>query len=514
MMELELKKTCLDTWDVGAETVLTQEETAETIVPDYCPDIARIIDTEGKIFLHNRELADGKAQVSGSIRVTVLYIADGETGMRSLDFAMPFSVETDSRAMTDCLSFYAETEAEYLETRLVNPRKVFTHCKLVTRMEGCRKQSLSFCSDAEAEDALGIEKRLETQHTVLLTQIAEKEFTFSDTMELSAGREAAAEILCSRASETITEAKLVGSKLILKGIFFVSLLYRSASGACCSLSGELPFSQIMEVEGAAEDAAAEVRLQLTGMDVQISGAGEQEGRQFTVSLYVHATAFFRQGQSLTLLNDMYSTVYDLTYDAEPLTLTDYADCISRRQTVRETLETGVVADSILSLSAVCGSVSVGREGGMAVLRTSVQVRALYLDEGGAALMAERYIDVTCQIELPEDCRVSARACCPAEVQGSLNERGIEVRFDVDFRIQTSCRKKRVCIVSGKIASETPKDLTNAPSLVLRGLARDETLWLLAKRYNTTIPAILSANGLEAEEDVPQEKLLLIPRKRV
>ena len=40
---------------------LTQEETAETIVPDYCPDIARIIETDGRVFLHSRELRDGKA---------------------------------------------------------------------------------------------------------------------------------------------------------------------------------------------------------------------------------------------------------------------------------------------------------------------------------------------------------------------------------------------------------------------------------------------------------------------
>lgn len=36
-MELELKKECLDTYELGEPQTLTQEETAETIVPDYCP---------------------------------------------------------------------------------------------------------------------------------------------------------------------------------------------------------------------------------------------------------------------------------------------------------------------------------------------------------------------------------------------------------------------------------------------------------------------------------------------
>ena len=45
-MELELKKECLDVFEAGDRQTLTQEETAETIVPDYCPDIARIISAE------------------------------------------------------------------------------------------------------------------------------------------------------------------------------------------------------------------------------------------------------------------------------------------------------------------------------------------------------------------------------------------------------------------------------------------------------------------------------------
>ena len=92
-MELELKKESLDVYETGGELTLTQEETSETIVPDYCPDIARIIETAGKVYIHSRELRDGKAEVSGTVRVTVLYTPDGESGIRTLEFAMPFTVK-------------------------------------------------------------------------------------------------------------------------------------------------------------------------------------------------------------------------------------------------------------------------------------------------------------------------------------------------------------------------------------------------------------------------------------
>lgn len=511
-MELELKKESLDAYETGGELTLTQEETAETIVPDYCPDIARIIETDGKVYLHSRELRDGKAEVSGTIRVTVLYTPDGEGGIRTLEFAMPFTVESDSRGLPGCVYLMAETEPEFLETRMLNPRKIFTHCKLVTHLTGYQKTPLAFCSDTETGERLCVEKRQETQHVVLLTHISEKDFTFTDEMTLSPGRDGAAELLTSQVCSAVTETKIVGSKLIFKGVFSIAILYRTAGGRCCSTTGELPFSQIMEIEGAAEGAAASLHMQLTGTDLQIDG-DDAEGRQIAVTLYFHATALLREERDLTLLSDLYSTAYDMTYEAAPMALTSFCETMTRRQTVREVLEIGVVADSILSLSVSCGAVSVSREGENIVLRTGATVRALYLDEGGVPLVAERCVDANCQLELPEDCRVTARAFCPEEVQGSLGDRGIEVRFPVDFRAEAASRVKRVCITSAKLDTDSAKDMAGAPSLVLRCLGKQESAWDLAKRYNTTIDTILSANQLEMEGDIPQDKLLLIPRKR-
>jgi len=232
-----------------------------------------------------------------------------------------------------------------------------------------------------------------------------------------------------------------------------------------------------------------------------------------VTLYLHATALLREERELALLSDLYSTAYEMTYEAAPLDITNFREELTRRQTMREVLEIGVVAGSILALSAKCGTVSVSREGSMAVLRAGVTVRAMYLDEGGVPLVAERSVDAGCQLELPENCRVTAKAVCVEEVQGSIGDRGIEVRFPVDFHVEAAARVKKVCVSSAKLDTETAKDTGGAPSLVLRCIGRQESAWDLAKKYNTTIAAILSANQLEGEEDIPQEKLLLIPRKR-
>ena len=154
-MDLEWKKSALDAFAIGAEQVITQEETAETIVPDYCPDIARIIDGEGRVFLHRREVSGGRAEVSGVVRVTLLYVPEGEGGIRSLVFSLPFSAQADG--MGDAVCLLAEAELESLENRLTNPRKVFTRCRLTIRPRPCRPAPLRFTSDVTAPPEAGLE---------------------------------------------------------------------------------------------------------------------------------------------------------------------------------------------------------------------------------------------------------------------------------------------------------------------------------------------------------------------
>ncbi len=187
--------------------------------------------------------------------------------------------------------------------------------------------------------------------------------------------------------------------------------------------------------------------------------------------------------------------------------------MTRRQTVREVLEIGVVAESILTVSVCCGRCAVSREGETSTLRTGATCGRCIWTRAACPWWQNGPSMSSCQLELPEDCRVTARAACPAEIQGSLADRGIEVRFPVDFQGAAAARVKRVCVSGGKIDTDAPKDTAGAPSLVLRCLGKQESAWDLAKRYNTTIGVILAANQLETERDIPRDQLLLIPRKR-
>ena len=59
LMELELDRTQLNGYEALLDTTLFQEETLEMIVPDACPDILRVVETDGKVLLRSKEAMEG-----------------------------------------------------------------------------------------------------------------------------------------------------------------------------------------------------------------------------------------------------------------------------------------------------------------------------------------------------------------------------------------------------------------------------------------------------------------------
>lgn len=507
-MELELQTTDIEAYEVADGLTLAQDESAETIVPDYCPDMARVIASEGAVFLHGQELREGRAQITGSVQVNILYAPDGESGVRALEVSLPFTAESADRALSDCEEVAAETVIESLETRTLNPRKVFTRCRLSTRLTGYRKKTLRLTTDVLSGGGHRLEKRRERQKLSLPAQVVRREFEFSDALTLPPGRPGAVELLCASAAPSVAETRIIGNKLICKGVFALSVLYLTDEGECASHAAELPFSQILEIAEAPEDAPASVRVTLSGADIRLDG-GDPDGREIEVTLYLDAFAVVRREWELELLRDFYSTAFRTRYDAAPLAAVEAWESRTRRQSAREVLETSVPADEILSLRILCGAVAADADG----LRCPVIIRALYGDEGGATLAAERRAEVRCEADLPDGWQVTARAEVLEEPRGSVSERGLDVRFTVDFRTEEARTAQIPCVTAAELDEDAPKETADAPSLVLRRMSAGESAWDMAKACDSTVEAILGANCLTDEAELPRDALILIPRQR-
>ena len=508
-MELQLKTARYDYYEPVTLAPMACETMREHIVPDSCADIARIVETTAQVYVTSRELsADGRLCAGGTVEITVLYIPEKGSGPCVLRFQMPFQCCSDGQTSAGAEFLDIRGELQNVDTRLLNPRKILTRVNLALYPSFCRRNSRSLCSEAVDND--DIELLSCRRQTRFIAAVREKEFTYLEEIALSQGRGGAEEIVSCRAEASSTDCKLIGTKLVLKGIVAVSVLYRESGGALETSKTELPFSQILDGSGLREEWDCESEYRILSMDCRIGCEnGADDRHTLTLSMLLRARVTVRHSEEVCFIADLYSTKADIACRTEEFQLHEDCRRYSKRINMREILETGAAVKAVLDTEIGCGSVRVDSAAQM--MEIPVWARCLYLDESDALQSVRREFVTRCPTEEAAETEIECRAVCRGDVMASILPDGIELRCPLECAVDASRLATYVCVSGGEIEEEQP--CKSAPSLVLRRIESGERLWSVAKAYRTTCHAILEINEIEDEHHIPSDKLLLIPQRR-
>ncbi len=508
-MELEFDRDIISSYDTVADVTLCQEETLESIVPDACPDIERIVDVCGQAALSAKQAGSGVATVSGMVRVSVLYQPEGGSGLRRMELGLPFTCQVEAPGLTEQGVVLASPRLRSAEARALNPRKVLLRVDLAVDVTACQPVQRSVCRGILEGEQAGICQRQYQGESYELVAVQEKPFTFSDQIRLQGNQADAPQLLAVQAQPVCTESKLIGSKLIFKGLVEVTMLLQEAGGGLTSARESLPFSQVMEIPQGGEDGDCQVQVELTQLQCDPAVGDE---RSMEVVLELLAQAKVRSRRPVTLLQDVYSTAWEMEVESSTQTLCQMGEQSMRTQTIRELLETGEMVRGVAASRLSLGQVTQTREGAQLLLTAEGWLTVLYLDEEEQVRCLRKMIPVSCRLDCPEEYRCICSCSCPGEVFASPSAGGVEVRFSLDFNCLTLSNLSVAAVEQARLGEARVSREGAKPSVVLRLPVPGEGIWEIAKSYGTTIQQILQANELEGEE-LPDGKMLLIPGVR-
>ena len=506
---MEFEHDTIISYDTAAEVTLCQEETLESIVPDACPDILRIVDVCGQAVISGKQAREGMAQVTGMVRASILYQPEGGGGLRRMEVGLPFTCQAEAPSLTERGTVLARPRLRRAEARALNPRKVLLRVDLVVDITACQPAERAVCGGVvNPEEGAICQRKFQGENYQLCT-VQEKPFTFSDQIRLQSGSGDAPVLLAARAQPECTESKLIGTKLIFKGMVEVYLLLQEPGGALTACHESLPFSQTVEAAGADGEGDCQVEVEVASFRCEQDPA---DGREVDVELELLAQVQVRCRRPVTFLQDLYSTSNLMEVQRENQMLCRLGEQSVRPQAVRELLETGEMVRSVVDARLALGQVRQNREGRELVLTVDACVTVLYLDENELVQTVQRSVPVSCRLDCPETVRCSCFCACPGEVFAAPAAGGVEVRFTVEFHCLTTETTAIPAVTSAQLGEARGAGEEVRPSVVLRRPAPGEELWDIAKAHGTTVEQILQANELE-EEALPGGRMLLIPSTR-
>ncbi|MBE6973058.1 MAG: DUF3794 domain-containing protein [Ruminococcaceae bacterium] len=507
-MELKLEWEHINGYEMLLDSGIYQEETLETIVPDACPDILRIVDAGGQICLSGKNVYDGGVSASGTVKGWVVYQPEGGDDLCRVAVQIPFDGQLEVPGLQSNGRCVLVPTLKRLDARALNPRKMLLRADIGIGVQAYANREQMLCSGITCGQECAVQQRTQTHIACVTAAVEEKEFTFYDEVRLAVGPSGRAEVLSVQADAYCTESKVIGSKLIFKGEAVLQIRYQ-VEGELCSMRCPMAFSQIMEITQTGDDAQCDLTMCVT--DVEYTAAGE-DGRTINVTLELLGQAVVRDRHNIILLQDVYSTTYDMQIGQEKYTVLQIVEDTMRPQSVRELLETGSAVKNVVDCSVSVGQVRQNRESGQLAVSAELNVCVLYMNEQDQLEAVHRPLTVSGHLDIADGDRCVCRCQCPGEAFAVPGVGGVEVRFNVEFCCLTARAQEVGVVNSAKLGEPRESKGAGHPSVVLRMAAPGEELWDIAKTCGTTCEQIKKANCMDSD-NLPCGQMLLIPSIR-
>lgn len=482
-----------------AAVTAAREESLETVIPEYCPAVARIVETTGKLCIREKMVGEERCTVSGTVKVTVLYTSEEAPGLRSLTVNVPFSCSLEDHTLCKCRCHRVTGRLLLAETSVVTSRKLYIKVLPEITVLPYREETRRVCCGAEEEPS--VRCRTTSLSLPLLAAAAEKECSIT-CQGAPIGEQPPEDLLLYRTAPTIHSFQRLGNKLMVKGEMWLCALYRCEDRTLRRWEETIDFSQIVDVAELPEDGDYVLSAQLRESDVRILRSEGNASLGVSARLCLYICVY--RCSTVDCITDLYSIRSDAVIERCGMT-------IPLRQPPRilyEEAQTQLEFDSPPTFTGLtewdCSGVTVTAEERGQILRTTVHLHILYLDETGTAVCTTRSIEVTAATG---ECSAPILVQCG---QPSIQSAGNVVRINIPVQFTVGCGdEKELRAITAVALNEMERSA--APSLILRRIAAGETLWDIAKQYRTDEEAIRSANHLK-EGDVPRG-LLLIPKMR-
>ncbi len=477
-------------------------------LPDYCPEIKKILKTAVNINNVSTQNTADSISVRADVIVRIIYVGDnGEISAYEQLNSINKTVETS--VAPDCF-IRTNISTEYINTRAVNQRKIEVRVMSTIKFKGVRKKDEKILTDVSGE---GVQSICDEYNYSFVNGIAEKTFSLTETVELEKDKPTIKAIINNFGYVSINDIKVINNKALLKGVCRVTIHYFSESSSIVEVSEHsLPVNQIIEADGIDEKSIINHSVNILSFEAipKLDASGELRLLELNLKLSGIITGY--EQKILTLIKDCYSTTKSLNAASKKLEILEYVDSFDSSFLNKVVFESiGVSVSSVLSVWCSDLKCSYSLSNNNCLLSGTYNVTVIYLDSDKQIGIIQKTVDfentfnITLNTErIVVDGNVQLLGCS-CSVTG-------ESRLELKSEISVNCvvlSSRCVDYISEITLDENSEIKENTYPLILYCCNAGENVWEIAKRYNTTLEAIKYENDL-TEDIIAESRILLIP----
>ena len=514
-MNLKVSKEKITSAEIVFSDTNEQSIELDYILPDYYPEIFRILKciTTPQITFYN---IDGtKLTYEMSVSIRILYCAENSNAVHTITQKLTYSKKTDIGKCCTNPQITITPQINFANCRAVNPRRIDIRGAVSTIVSVSGLQCKELISDIEGGNIQLKRMSLTYPSEHLNTS---KTITVSEKFDIGMSKPSIIDIIRSDAIVTSIDKKVIADKIIVKGDLCINMLYtcqKDNYDIIEPMQFTLPFSQVIDFDGIDDRFECNVNTDVLFCEITpcSDGDGNTKIAECSVNILISCSAF--KPTTAEFVVDEYSTSYTTLSEKSNFLIETAPNCLDNVFVTKSTIsstdnELECIYDAWCTVKSF--SVNLSTEEKCIILNGTNSYIILAKNKEGNPLILEKEELFTANIPLENinnlsqaDIKLIPLSCSYTLSSDSTIELKSEIRISGYIKNYISING----ITDITLNEDEPINHKNNYALKIYYTNDNEDLWEIAKKYNTSVSAIIEENEIE-DDMITGCGMILIP----
>lgn len=493
----------------------------DIIVPDGKPDMQNVVQLDGTVTIDQIDVSQDKVMYRGKINVNIMYTAPNNP---SCIYTMKSSIPIDDFMIMDGVDKEQRVDfkydVEHMSYNILNERKV--NVKAIMQNEvyatGCSEAMI--LTNVQTDEP--IQSKQQTIEIVSLATEKEDKVIVKEDLTIAQNKPSIGEILKTAYQIQEEQVKRTESEIKYNGIIEVTTMYKANDDETNIqiVSHRVPFEGTIENLKNEEEVYWDCKLSVEPSYIQVTPDYDGEDRVMESEFIITAKYAKYNRSEETLVSDIYcpgkrvavseqNLEYMTLFNRSELSIpkkdaisiedlaTDNLEVFSLE--IKPTIEEKVISDDKLTI------------------RGMLEIHAVCLinNEVNSVETAINVVPFSQEIEvrgIPSKALVIPNVTIKDTKVYAQTKKELVLEYLLDCTAEVYTKEAIKVLDEVTLEDMSHEELDSYPSMTVYQVKKGDSLWELAKRFNTTVKEIQDINDMELTENLKDGQKIIILKK--
>lgn len=492
---------------VGQKSDMVEVE-GDVIVNDIKPDILSTISVNGNVCIYKKEVLDGRIRLDGAVNVYIMYLSDDENGgVRSLNTSVDFTKTLEFDGCSNGMDIDEMLNIKNIECKVINSRKVNVRAFLDLSVKVYSNDNVEIINDVNSIDGIQVlNNSLEINS--LIGRGSTRAFA-KDTITID-NVDNLAEILNSDINIINKDVKMSYNKILAKADLQVKIMYLTEDNRIRTITNDIPVMGFVDMPNVSDTNICNTKCKLKNVILKPNSVEEHS---ISAEIEVEINCYVYEPKRINVIQDLYSPTSNVQFSKRNITALVNTGNMNEVCNIQEQLSVPEIgSNKIYDVQVRANLQKEDITNGRVTLEGEVELELLY-ESNASSRLESKIMKMPFNHSINND-NINEFTTLDTSIEIRtqnfvvLNDGNIDAKVELQFELMIS-KNEKINVIDN-IEVDDKKEC-NGYSMVIYFVKPKDTLWEIAKKFDSTIEEIVRVNDIEDANKIMPGQQLFIPR---